>query len=284
VSLAVSTTGWRRSAPIVLALLVAVLARPAHAQPPPPLLVQPVNDFAHVIDAASALELDRRIRALQRATGDTVVVATVTESKPFADVDELAVRMFENGGRGVGSRGKENGVLVLLVVKDRRVRIEVGYGIEGIITDGTAGQIIRNSMTPKFKTGDYGGGLLDGVTAIISRIAQDRGVNLQDVPRQPAPSGGALVFPIFPILFFLFIMIVAALSRRGGGRRRRYWGQGPRSGWNSGAGPFGGGFGGGFGGFAGGGGFGGGGFGGGGGGFGGFGGGRSGGGGASGGW
>ena len=270
----------RASAPVLLALLLATFTSIASAQPPPPTLTAPVNDFAHVIDAASARELDRRIRALQQATGDTVVVATVNQSQPYADVDELAVKMFENGGRGLGSRGKENGVLVLVAVKDRRVRIEVGYGIEGIITDGVAGQIIRESMTPRFKTGDYGGGLLAGVTSIINRIAQDRRVNLQDVPRQAPPSGGIPALPIVPIVIFIIIAIVLSRQNR---RRRRYWGRGPWSGWNSGAGPFGGGFGGSFGGF--GGGFGGGGFGGGGGGgFGGFGGGRSGGGGASGGW
>jgi len=270
----------RASTLVVLALLLVTLPSLVAAQPPPPILTEPVNDFAHIIDSASASELDRRIRALQRATGDTVVVATVNQSQPYADVDELAVKMFENGGRGLGSRGKENGVLVLVAVKDRRVRIEVGYGIEGIITDGIAGQIIRESMTPRFKAGNYGGGLLAGVTSIINRIAQERGVNLQDVPRQPAPSGGISLGPIIPIIIFI---VIASLLNRQSRRQRRYWGRGPWSGWNSGAGPFGGGFGGSFGGF-GGGGFGGGGFGGGGGGFGGFGGGRSGGGGASGGW
>ena len=270
----------RSSALVVLTLLLAALPSLAAAQPPPPRLTEPVNDFAHVIDPASARELDRRIRALQQATGDTVVVATVHQSQPYADVDELAVKMFENGGQGIGSRGKENGVLVLVAVKDRRVRIEVGYGIEGIITDGIAGQIIRESMTPRFKTGDYGRGLLAGVTSIINRIAQERGVNLQDVPRQPAPGGGITVLPIVPIIIFIVIVM---LMNRQSRRRRRYWGRGPWSGWNSGVGPFGGGFGGSFGGF-GGGGFGGEVGGGGGGGFGGFGGGRSGGGGASGGW
>jgi uncharacterized protein len=272
------TASWTRQriTVVLLGFLLTARSAVAVAQPPPPLLTAPVNDYAHVIDPGSARELDRRIRALQEATGDTVVVATVNQVAPYADIDELAVKMFENGGRGIGSRGKENGVLVVVAVKDRRVRIEVGYGIEGIITDGIAGQIIRESMTPRFKTGDYGGGLLAGVTAIINRIAQERGVSLQSVPRQPPPRRGTPGLPIIPIIIFIVIALATSRQNR---RRRRYWGGGPWSGWNSGAGPFGGGFGG-FGGF--GGGFGGGG--GGGGGFGGFGGGRSGGGGASGGW
>ena len=187
--------------------------------------------------------------------------------------------MFENGGRGIGERGKDNGLLIVVAVDDRRVDIEVGYALEEFITDGFAGEVIRQAMTPHFKNGNYGAGLLEGATRIINRIAERRGVTLQDVPRAAAPtrrrSSG------FP-WWLIFVIIMMILSSRGGRRRRRGWGGGPWSGWNSGIGPFGGGgggFGGGFGGF-GGGGFGGGG----GGGFGGFGGGRSGGGGASGGW
>jgi uncharacterized protein len=257
------------------------LAIRAAAQPPPPALTAPVNDFANVIDSASKAELDRRIRAMQQKTGDVLVVATVNTFQPYADIDEYAVKMFENGGRGIGEKGKDNGVLIVLAIDDRRVRIEAGYDLEAFITDGFAGDVIRNVMNPEFKQGQYGPGVLAGATAIINRIAQGRGVQIPDVPQQPVAtrSDG----PQIPFSLFIFIIfIVLALSRGGGRRRRRrYWGVGPWSGWNSGVGPFGrGGFGGGFGGF-GGGGFGGGG---GGGGFGGFGGGRSGGGGASGGW
>jgi len=252
----------------------------AVAQPPPPQLTATVNDFANVIDADSERELDSRIRALKAASGDIVVVATVPTFKPYSDIDIYAVKMFENGGRGIGDKGKDNGLLIVVAVEDRRIRIEVGYDLEQFITDGFAGETIRDVITPQFRSGNYGAGLLAGATSIINRIAERRGVTLQNVP-PPAPprrSGGS-GFPWWIIVIWILILL---LNRRGG-RRRRTWGRGPWSGWNSGIGPFGGGggFGGGFGGF-GGGGFGGGG--GGGGGFGGFGGGRSGGGGASGGW
>ncbi len=250
------------------------------AQTSIPQLTAPVNDFANVIDDSSERELDRRIRALQAASSDVVVVATVPTYKPYADIDEYAVKMFENGGRGIGQKGKDNGLLIVVAVDDRKIRIEVGYDLEQFITDGFAGETIRDVITPQFRRGNYGAGLLAGTTTIINRIAQARNVTLQDVPPPPAPrrSTGS-GFPWWIII--VWIIIVIASNRRR--RRRRTWGGGPWSGWNSGIGPFGGGgFGGGFGGF-GGGGFGGGG-GGGGGGFGGFGGGRSGGGGASGGW
>ena len=247
---------------------------PALAQPLPPQLTAPVNDFAHVIDPSSAQEIDRRVRALEKATGDVVVVAAVRTFQPYGDIKEYAVKMFENGGKGIGARGKDNGVLVVVAVEDRKVGIEVGYALEEYITDGFAGQTIREAILPEFRSGNYGRGLVTGTTRIINRIADARGVNLQDVPRDAPRQQPQFHIPIGTIVFILFIILMATRGRR---RRRRYWG-GSWSGWNSGVGPFGGGFGGGFGGFGGGGG------GGGGGGFGGFGGGRSGGGGASGGW
>jgi uncharacterized protein len=260
----------------LLAVLLSYIGgREAHAQPAPPVLDAPVTDRANVIDAASAGELDRRIRALQTATGDVLVIATVPTFKPYGDIREYAVKMFENGGRGVGVKGKDNGLLIVLAVEDRRVDIEVGYALEEFITDGFAGETIRQYMTPEFREGNYGAGLLAGTTRIINRIAERRGVNLQNVPVEPPRAvGGTSHFP------WVLIIIVLILAARGRRRRGRHWGGGGWIGWNSGIGPFGGGggggFGGGFGGFGGGGG--------GGGGFGGFGGGRSGGGGASGGW
>ena len=253
----------------------------AAAQPPPPLLTAPANDFANVVDAASKSEMERRIRALEQTTGDVVVVATVDTVQPYADVNEYAVKMFENAGRGIGQKGKDNGLLILVAVKDRRVRIETGYDLEAYITDGFAGDVIRNTMTPEFRQGRYGPGLLAATTRIINRIADGRGVTIPDVPRpRTVTSGNRPRIPLSLIIFVIFIIVVLSSRRR---RGRRHWGGGPWSGWNSGVGPFGGGgFGGGFGGFGGGGGGGWGG--GGGGGFGGFGGGRSGGGGASGGW
>ena len=245
----------------------------------PPTLTAPVNDFANVIDEQSEAEMDRRIRALQAATGDTVAVATVRTFKPYATIDEFAREMFENGGRGIGQKGKDNGALIVAAIDDRAMRIEVGYDLEEFITDGFAGETIRELIAPEFRTGNYGRGMLAGVTRLVNRIAERRGVTLQGVPRPREAVRAPTRFPGWLGALVLW-MIILALTNRRPRRRRRRWGGGPWSGWNSGVGPFGGGtFGGGFGGFGRGGGFGGGG-----GGFGGFGGGRSGGGGASGGW
>src|SRR5262245_51097108 len=254
---------------------VFVLAVPAaQAQTLPPELTQPVNDFAHVIDSASAREMESLIRSLQQTTGDVVVVATVDTFAPYGTIEEYAVKMFENHGRGIGERGRDNGLLILVAIKDRRVRFEVGYELEEFITDGYSGQISREDMAPLFRRGEYGEGLLAGTQRVISRIAERRNVTLQGVRperRRGAPqpgSGGGLI-----VALIVLVMIINVIAGRMRGRRRFRGGWGGYGGWSSGIGPFGGGFGGGFGR--------GGGFGGG---FGGFGGGRSGGGGGGGSW
>lgn len=223
-----------------------------------PELTQPVNDFAHIIDPESARELDGIIRSLQRASGDVIVVATVPTFEPYADINEYAVKLFENHGRGIGEKGKDNGVLIVVAVKERKVRIEVGYDLEQWITDGYAGETSREFIAPRFRQGQYGAGLLAGTARIAGRIAQARGVPLEGAPVPRAPSGGVGAgLPIWVVI--LLFVIFWLLSRSGGGPRSRYWGGGPWSGWSSGVGPFGGGwssgggsFGGGFGGFGGG--------------------------------
>lgn len=275
---------WRRLALVALAFVALAPAAQAtsieiDAQPAKqslPALTQPVNDLANVIDASSAQEMDRQIRSLQAATGDAVIVATVPSFAPYGSIEEYAVDLYERAGIGV--KGKDNGVLILVAVQDKRARIEVGYGLEGALTDGFSGDVIRSAMLPAFRRNAYGEGLLDATTQVINRIAKERNITLSDVPQPQAPRGsrnrgssgiGRLIFIIILLILMsggggglMSFLLGSALS--GGSRRRGGWG--------------GGGFGGGsFGGF-------GGGFGGGGGGFGGFGGGRSGGGGASGGW
>ncbi len=252
-------------------LLVTIAAGVARAQSLP-ALTEPVNDTANVLDAGTRAELDRRIRALQTASGDVVVVATVNTFAPYGSIEEYSTKLFERAG--IGARSKDNGALVVLAVKDKRVRIEVGYGLEEFITDGFSGETIREAMLPAFRRGDYNQGILAGTTSVINRIADRRGVTLADVPREVRddrsnddPDFATVIFVVIVVLLFIL-----RITRGPGLRRRGGWGRSTWSGWHGGVGGFGGG------------GFGGGGGGSFGGGFGGFGGGRSGGGGASGGW
>lgn len=264
---------------IGLAALVATSA-PLAAQEALPPLTQPVHDLANVIDAASESRLDALIRRLEAATGDTIIVATRPAIAPFADERELAVRWFENGGRGIGDKEKDAGVLFVLVPNDRAVWIEVGYGLEGVITDGFAGSTSRDLMLPFFREGRYGDGLVAGVTAVAERIAKERNISLGALPEAPRavrPRSTGIPLWLIIVLLVLFLMLSSRGGGGGRGGRRRpgsMWGP-AWSGWGAGTVIGGmGGFGGGS--------FGGGSFGGGG--FGGFGGGMSGGGGGGGRW
>jgi uncharacterized protein len=272
----------RSSGVFLLALVVGGLAvggfsRPvsALADPPLPQLTEPVNDFANTIDAPSKAALEQMIRSLQAATGDVVIVVTVPSFQPYADIREYALKLFENHGRGIGEKGKDNGILILLALKERRVWIEVGYGLEEWITDGFAGETSREYMIPEFRSERYGAGLVNGAARIIGRIADARGVTLTGFERPRAHTRENAPQITFSTIVFLFIVVIviSRISRASRGSVRRWGGSRGWSGWSSGVGPFGAGGGwsrGGGGGF--------------GGGFGGFGGGRSGGGGGGGGW
>src|SRR3954467_7528059 len=165
--------GVQRSAFVVAAALTVTLLSPCStgAQPKPsaplPDLTAPVNDFAKVVDADSARTMDRMIRTLQAATGDVVVVETVPTIEPYGDIREYAVKQFANNGKGIGQKGKNNGLLILLALKERRVWIEVGYDLEQYVTDGFAGETSREVMTPLFRQGQYGRGLAAGVERIV---------------------------------------------------------------------------------------------------------------------
>lgn len=239
------------------AMVMLPPAGAASSYPPPS---GHVNDFAGVMRPEAVQQLEQVLIELQRQTGAEVALATVS-TVPDGDVERAAVDLFAQWG--IGKKGSDNGVLVLCAVQDRKVRIEVGYGLEAVLPDAVSGRIIREQMVPLFRAGDMSGGLVNGGTAVAQLIAQHAGVTLTTAP-QVAPA--STTRPDWVFLFFIvFILFFSVLSRLG--RMRGGYG-----------GVYGGGWGGGFGG----GGFGGGGFGGGG--FGGFGGGGSGGGGASGSW
>ncbi|HEY2924497.1 MAG TPA: TPM domain-containing protein [Candidatus Eisenbacteria bacterium] len=235
-----------------------------------------VSDFAGVVDPASRDSIEALARELREKTEAELAVVTLTDLGG-EEIEPAAVDLFE--AWGIGKKGKDEGVLILLASKERRVRIEVGYGLEGILPDGLCGSIIRRVMAPELGAGNIGRGLLRGAAAVAGVIAKDRGVAITGaLPMPDADSGQGLDQNTLFLIAFLVAVILSALLRAGSSRRG--WMNGGGGWWSGGrGGP--GGYGGMFGGFGGmGGGFGGGG----GGGFGGFGGGRSGGGGASGGF
>ena len=263
---------------VVAAAALTHLACPAQARDWPKPTAN-VNDLASALDAASRDSMETLAREVREKIGPQIAVLVVPDLGG-ENVDAAAEEVYRQWG--VGRAGKDDGVLLLLAVAERRVRIEVGYGLEGILPDGRVGSIIRNVMGPDLSANRFGPGLLRGVEAVARIIADDAGVTLsREVGGEASPKPASPLGLILLALFFMIVMSAIA-SRR---RRTRGWGDWRtrrRRGWYDPWGGFGGGLGGlgGFGGFGGGGGLGGGG----GGGFGGFGGGRSGGGGASGGF
>jgi uncharacterized protein len=233
-----------------------------------------VNDVAHVFSEARTAQLESFLDQLEKKTGAQFAILTVPTTEP-EDPTQYKVRVFQQWG--IGKKGEDNGLLLLVAMKERKIYFETGYGLEGTLPDGWQSRMVRELAVPRMREGDYEGGVTALVLATAQRIAAEKGVTLTWDGRELRYAGTRerlptmVVLLVFFVVLFLVIVFSAIAARRGGsapGTRRR----GYRNDW------FGGGFGGG--GFGGGGG----GFGGGGGGFGGFGGGSSGGGGGGGGW
>ena len=226
-----------------------------------------VSDFAGVVDQASADSIEALGVELKEKTGAELAVVTLSDLGGET-IDPVAVDLYKQWG--IGRKEKDDGVLILLGLAERRVRIEVGYGLEGILPDGKCGTIIRRVMGPDLHADRFGPGLLRGAEAVAGVIANDRGVTLErglarDIDTGDSPSGLGILFLVFLVIILPIAVRVARQSQGHGGMGP--WAGGRRRGWQD---PWGG-FGGGLGGL---GGFGGGGGGGGGGGFGGFGGGK----------
>lgn len=232
-----------------------------------------VSDFARVVDVAGRMEIEDYLGALERGTGVQVAVVTVSSlnGEPIEDFTNSLYRKW-----GIGKKGSNEGLMVLFAIQDRKMRIEVGYGLEPILPDGVVGSVQR-SLREELRAAKYGDAILKCVRSLGSRIQQAKGVAVSDLPPPSSVAGRGrpgppqVDIPIWAIFLGLFLIffVLPRLFAGGHSHGRRYRG-------GYGPGPFigGGGWGGGgFGGSSGGGDSGGG--------FGGFGGGDSGGGGAS---
>ncbi len=221
-----------------------------------------VNDFANVLTPETKAQIEDLCQQVDQKAHAQIALVTIN-TLDGSDIESYAVDLFKQWG--IGAKASNRGVLILYAIRDRRARIEVGYGLEPILPDGKVGSFQREAI-PQMRSGDYSGALLRVTTRVADAIASDAGVQLTNAPiraptsDEPQPvhiSAGAIIFGIIILLLIMFTPLRTLLFwmlLSGGGRG---WGGG--GGWSSG------GFGGG-------------------GGFGGFGGGSSGGGGASSGW
>lgn len=150
------------------ALLLWLAVGAAHAQPAVPPLTGRVVDRADILADNTEAALTTMLKAHEDSTSNQIAVLTVPSLNGMV-LEEFATIVFRTWG--LGRADLDNGVLVLIARDDRKIRIEVGYGLEGALPDATAGSIIRNEMTPRFRAGDFDGGTLAAVQAIMDSIA-----------------------------------------------------------------------------------------------------------------
>jgi len=202
--------------------LLALLATPTLAQTFPPLTGR-VVDAAGLLQADQKAVLEAKLAGIEQASGHQLVVATVPDLQGYP-IEDYGYRL----GRAwaLGDKAKDDGAILLVSKNDRKLRIEVGYGLEPLLTDAYSSLIINNIITPKFKAGDFAGGIDAGVDAIGEQIkltpeeAAKRTAELaaQEKKSSGKVNGGAFIFWI--VIFFVVILpLVGALSRSGGRRR-----------------------------------------------------------------
>lgn len=212
-----------------------------------------VSDFANVLSSQNRMSLEAISFELRKKTGAQVAIVTVPSVQPYS-IEQYATQLFETWG--LGQKGKDNGVLLLIARDDRQVRIEVGYGLEGVLTDAITRSIIERDILPAFRQGAYPQGIHHGATALINLIAHSYDVSLTGAhhlahqrdhsPREPQESS------LFSEIFMLFVLIAMAILFIKNPRLFFYFLMLSMMGGRRGSGYGGGGFGGGFGGFGGG--------------------------------
>ncbi|MCC7174256.1 MAG: TPM domain-containing protein [Bryobacterales bacterium] len=176
-----------------------------------------VNDFARVIDPSTRSALEQYCAGVERATGAQIAVVTVDTlaGEPVEDAANALYRRW-----GIGKKGSDEGALLLLVIQDRKMRLEIGYGLEPIIPDGFAGGVLR-TMRPALRESQYGEAAMEAVRTLGSRIAESKGVTIDTaLPRRNRRSTPPLNWPVLLLggFFLLWAMGAAAGRRRGGGR------------------------------------------------------------------
>lgn len=213
---------WAAWGLAVLLLLAAGGAAAADVPPRPG--ERPILDLARALTPEQTARLDARLGDLYRATGVTVGVLTVDSVAPET-IDGYAERVFREWK--LGEAGRDDGVLLVVAVRDRRVRIETGYGIEGVLPDGRTGELLDRHALPAFRQGLFGEGILavtNAMAAVLEREAP------RGAPRPPPRPGGRTSPGVGWLLVLLVLAVVLSMMLGGGGRRgigpgrRRYHG------------------------------------------------------------
>ncbi|MCG6535144.1 MAG: TPM domain-containing protein [Syntrophales bacterium LBB04] len=247
--------GHRSSAALQFILMIfavlAMLASAARGSEIPPKPSGAVNDFAQVIPAPYARNMEDLARQVLEKTGTAIVVATLPTIGD-QDIAEYANRLY--GQWGIGKKGQDKGVLILLALRERRIRIETGYGVEGILPDGLVGAILDKDVLPYLKEGNYGQALDNAMAAVPAVVAKDAGVTLTPPAERQRPppvrQRPAKTLNLLHLIVLLLVLIPLLGTRQG--RAMIPWIMLMFLGGGRGGGGFGGFGGGGFGGFGGG--------------------------------
>jgi len=153
-----------RGLPVIFALIWCLNATADEVIPPAP--AHYFNDYANVVTAATAARLNSTLEAHERQTSDQIVVAVFAKMKSDAPIKDYTLRVANSWK--VGQKSKNNGVTLFVFIQDRKMYLQVGAGLEGALPDALCQQILDSKITPRFKQGDFDGGLNAGVTAIIA--------------------------------------------------------------------------------------------------------------------
>ncbi|GAA5784966.1 TPM domain-containing protein [Chitiniphilus shinanonensis] len=198
-----------------LALLwLCALLPVAHAEVAVPPPGQRVLDLTHTLTPAQRDALVERLRRLEHNTGSQLAVLLVSTTQPET-IEQYGIRVAE--AWKLGRKGVDDGVLLLVAKDDRKVRIEVGYGLEGALTDAATGRIVRDQIVPAFRSNDYAGGIAAGVAQLAHLIDGEP----LPAPAEPeVPPVGLLILSGLGIMVVLFIVVFVWLSRRPGGLGR----------------------------------------------------------------
>ncbi len=221
------------SAPVLIgALFVATAVAVAQIQLPD--LTGRVVDDAHLFDRGLEARLTEQLQQHERETGNQVVVVTL-DSLQERTIEEIGVDLGRKWG--IGQEGQDNGVLLIVAPNERKVRIEVGYGLEGQLTDATASVIIQNAILPRFRDGDMSGGIEDGVGRILAVLGGDsEPTETYSVPEDfdefwiPPPFFIWLCF----VLIMFYLRWKGVLKGSSSGRSSGGWSSGGFSGGSSG--------------------------------------------------
>jgi uncharacterized protein len=219
--------------------LLATKSQAAEVIPPKP--DRYFNDYADVVSKTAALHFNEELAQFERETSDQVVVAIFPKMQSDSDIADYTQRVAQ--AWGVGQKERRNGVVLFVFVQDRKMFIQVGYGLEGALPDITAFDITEYKMKPRFRNGDYEGGLATGIDSIFKAIRGEYKGSGNTVAERNRRGGGAPSF-LFFIIFLIALIAISRIMRRLGGygysSRREgpifFPGGGGGGGWSSGGG------------------------------------------------